>query len=1123
MENSLNRKLQAALTGALGFTLGGIAGVLAVYLISISGVLGWLLGLIPEEQGVIRLWAAIILPFVLVAFGGAVSGVINGLTLHRIDPQSSRKRYTWSSTFAFGVSQGIVIIPMLLLLALISLYNNGYSKDPRPYVILAGLFGLIYGLLCGAILSLLVVRLRYTWLVFLAALLGFLLGGAALGFIVWRAELVTLDITRIIQALILIVVFTLAFYATAGIFLGLVFDGLARKRAEVGSESLQPARWQVGTVLGVSLLVLFAMMYFQKAWVDFLTRQPGTEDTLLITKTTGVHWYTPIGSSIAIENAAEVLPDIDVNERDQGALAWTENSDEAKDVFLALWTADEAKGIRWTEALNISASPGVTSEHAQTVIGVDGDAHVVWAEYYDKDPNSSMILYSRCTAEDCSPPVVLSDLSNLECAAALDPQEVRHDWPAIALNGQGSLIVTWSAGQGIMPYSLWSAREEPPQSPSGCVPSQASSETQPQLVAGVNNRFYLTYATRAGDSSSEIYTLQFDDEGWHRPDAPNGIGNYPQVFADQIGQGHVAWCGVDGQLQYQRLGDSIESIAFPGCLGRPVLAQDVDGLIHLMWYAEEVRNNLGIVRPKQLLYESIRSEAGWLPAAIIADTRTVVQPSSATGGDGTLFLTWSEGLQGEATLYLSRLDPYECSPDMLNAVGTAMLDVIENGGFYPAGYQIPYCQNEFFNFVYMPNPDEGFTDEPATLNGGFDRVAELARTVEYEALFTTMQWDPDEQNENPGSTYANAIADLYRNLKDNPERYPRGLTVRIMLGNYPELANMQWGDQIWDAITDIRQAGVEEMVNQEIGWQVEVANYSGTYPHSHTKFIVVDGIQVLAAGFNYGWLHYPSDHPSGKGDDLVDLGMLVIGPVAQSAMATYDDMWEDANQIHCTDFYPEDGSDWRETCQQVEASVEHVPEVKKYYLAGDDNAFSLFRSHVYKESDETVVAAISNAQETIYILEVNFSGELICYGAILAPELCTWDNALPWMKAIVEAIEKNQVQVRAIVENANANGLENRIGIQLLENELARRGLSEYFEARFFNGRVHAKSLLIDDEMLVVGSQNFHYSAYGESGLLEYNVATDSLKAIQKYQDMYEYYWDRAIPSDEAFWTSTGS
>jgi phosphatidylserine/phosphatidylglycerophosphate/cardiolipin synthase-like enzyme len=124
------------------------------------------------------------------------------------------------------------------------------------------------------------------------------------------------------------------------------------------------------------------------------------------------------------------------------------------------------------------------------------------------------------------------------------------------------------------------------------------------------------------------------------------------------------------------------------------------------------------------------------------------------------------------------------------------------------------------------------------------------------------------------------------------------------------------------------------------------------------------------------------------------------------------------------------------------------------------------------------------------------------------------------MEAIVNAVEQNQVNVRVIVENANSNGIENRVAIQVLTDELEMRGLEDLVEIRFFNGRVHAKTALIDQELLVVGSQNFHYSSWGERGLNEFGVATDDPEAIALYQEMFEYFWEQAIPVDEADWAN---
>jgi phosphatidylserine/phosphatidylglycerophosphate/cardiolipin synthase-like enzyme len=200
-----------------------------------------------------------------------------------------------------------------------------------------------------------------------------------------------------------------------------------------------------------------------------------------------------------------------------------------------------------------------------------------------------------------------------------------------------------------------------------------------------------------------------------------------------------------------------------------------------------------------------------------------------------------------------------------------------------------------------------------------------------------------------------------------------------------------------------------------------------------------------------------------------------------------------------------------------------VPEALKYRPVEEGTtAFAIYRTDVYKEADRVYDAALASAENSIDAIHVNFSAELICILNLIAPQTCTFDNTLSWMQAIVEAVEKNNVQVRVIVENANSNGLENRVGIELLENELASRGLDDLVEVRFFNGRVHSKSALIDRQLLFVGSQNFHYSSFSSGGLLEFVAATDSEAAIQEYETMFEYYWAQAIPADEAVWGTTG-
>ena len=103
------------------------------------------------------------------------------------------------------------------------------------------------------------------------------------------------------------------------------------------------------------------------------------------------------------------------------------------------------------------------------------------------------------------------------------------------------------------------------------------------------------------------------------------------------------------------------------------------------------------------------------------------------------------------------------------------------------------------------------------------------------------------------------------------------------------------------------------------------------------------------------------------GDDLTDLGLLLTGPVAQSALAAFDDEWNGANQLVCSDLgIGEDTDRWQKSCQWQTASASHTPEVLKYYLTGkDQTAFALYRTDVYKEADHAYVAAIGSASSQL--------------------------------------------------------------------------------------------------------------------------------------------------------------
>jgi phosphatidylserine/phosphatidylglycerophosphate/cardiolipin synthase-like enzyme len=249
---------------------------------------------------------------------------------------------------------------------------------------------------------------------------------------------------------------------------------------------------------------------------------------------------------------------------------------------------------------------------------------------------------------------------------------------------------------------------------------------------------------------------------------------------------------------------------------------------------------------------------------------------------------------------------------------------------------------------------------------------------------------------------------------------------------------------------------------------------------------------------------------------MTDLGIVMSGPIAQTGVTVFDEMWQGANQLICGSLIQGDLRALKKTCTWQPAETSHLPEILKYYLPGDtSNAIALYRTANFKESDEAYHAALASAQDSIDAIHANFTAELICDVNLLFPSVCTYENSLPYMQSLVDAVVQNGAHVRILVEKENMNGMENQVGVQILQDELKRRGLAGNLEIRFFKGRLHTKSVMIDNQLLIVGSQNFHYSSISEGGLNEFNIVTDAPEGLKVYQDMFEYYWKQASPVDE--------
>ena len=162
-----------------------------------------------------------------------------------------------------------------------------------------------------------------------------------------------------------------------------------------------------------------------------------------------------------------------------------------------------------------------------------------------------------------------------------------------------------------------------------------------------------------------------------------------------------------------------------------------------------------------------------------------------------------------------------------------------------------------------------------------------------------------------------------------------------------------------------------------------------------------------------------------------------------------------------------------------------------------------------------VAKAVASAQETLDVLQVNFTLKMICDLNVIF-QVCDFSDALTYMDAMMAAIEANQVKTRVLIKPGVIEGVESNVAVEQFRQALKARGLEDLVEFRYFDGTVHAKAVLIDNQFLFVGSQNFHYSAWGDGiGLVEFNIGTDDPDAITAFKRFFDYQWERGIPVPE--------
>ncbi|GAA0520046.1 phospholipase D-like domain-containing protein [Deinococcus depolymerans] len=417
------------------------------------------------------------------------------------------------------------------------------------------------------------------------------------------------------------------------------------------------------------------------------------------------------------------------------------------------------------------------------------------------------------------------------------------------------------------------------------------------------------------------------------------------------------------------------------------------------------------------------------------------------------------------------------------------------------------CGNAFVEFLRTPRDQDTPVD-------AFDRIAQQVVGARSEVLLTSMEWRAGPGM--PGWTFARAVRDLHARVRAAPGEYPQGVAVRVLLGGYPDPLDPDGTGQARALVRDLRVLGVP-LEDAGLGWRVSVLNFR-FLPHSHVKLHVIDGTDLTVAGFNFSPWHLPEDGPDPVPGawSLRDQGLRLRGPVAQAGVAAFDDLWRHSWQLRCPPLVAPDAVN--AACVRGEADpVTHPPAAREAVRAGGARAFLLYRRPGGEsQADRAHLALIGAARTSLDLMQADFGPSLGCWFAFLRPDPCRAEDQPPYFGAVLAALERG-VRVRLLLVDYGVGAVPNRSAVALLRRELRRRGLEDRFEARYTTFPMHTKALVVDGSVVVAGSMNFHFSAWGLWGLAEAALATSDGQAVAEQTQVFEAAWrssSRSVPPE---------
>lgn len=431
----------------------------------------------------------------------------------------------------------------------------------------------------------------------------------------------------------------------------------------------------------------------------------------------------------------------------------------------------------------------------------------------------------------------------------------------------------------------------------------------------------------------------------------------------------------------------------------------------------------------------------------------------------------------------------------LSPIGQAVLGVLENPAF---------CSNQYQDLTIIQDVDSG--------RAAFAQMAAAIANAKYEVALATLTWEPSMRQDIhagniilQGTSYNSGVKELYRRVVQNPQNYPEGMRVRILIGN--DLGQTQ--NNVLDALQSITSTASSTTVgipiyqefsvgDNTITWQIEVATFRKgfwSFRYSHAKLLVVDGRTVIAGGYN------PHNYYTEKNPVRHDMGLQVRGLAGFEALTVFDSLWYDARVHSSSPPLPVDPL-W-----PYPYAIAHAPQVWSHTVTTDTAVFSLYRDSMNKTSDNAILAALNAASATIDLTQASFTSDVLT-------------AKLPFEPALETAIRDRGVTVRLLMgagEAAHNLFLDGnrRVTLRLWQ---ALGSDADKFQVQMYaageSGNTHAKALAIDGQFLMVGSQNWDNAAWGSGGfdLAEYNLGLDggltgTHPAVQAYQTYFEQEW----------------